>query len=418
MQHDLMPLLAGAALTAAVALRAVRGGFGLLRERERKRRLADADAESFRIEAHAAAAAARAKLSTGLAWRGQRSLRVAGLVEEAQGVKSFYLTSPDGQSLPAYLPGQHLTVAAPVNGNARPLVRCYTLSDRPRDDYYRLTIKRQRIESESPHGVSVSNWLHDHVRVGDEIQCEAPKGIFFHDPASPRPLVLLGAGVGVTPIMSMLAELDHTRSQKPVYALLGFGNGQECPFREPLESIGTRNHNFTVRFAYSRPQKGEQIGVHYHRHGHVSMEWVRDLLPSNNFEFYVCGPPRMMQSVVPELLEWGVPDDAIHFEAFGPSSLELTRNEDATQRAIGSDVRFSPSGDPIRWDGEHKSLLELAEARGVPIASGCRAGNCGACRVRVVEGATTPIKRPGMPIDEGECLACISLPDGSVTLEA
>lgn len=421
MHVDSIPFYAGALLCAAVCARTLAGAIGILRERSATRRRADADAREFRHEAEAAAVAARARLSRGLAWEGRRSLRVAGLVEESPDVKSFFLTSPDGKPLPSFLPGQYLTVALPVEEQGAPVVRCYSLSDRPRGDYYRLSVKRQAGPEDDPTvppGVA-SNWLHDHVRVGDHLECEAPKGVFFHEPDSERPVVLIGAGVGATPIVSILAALDHVRSSKRVYALLGYRDGEHCLFRDQLEQIAERNDLFSVRIAYSRPAESDVLGLHYHHHGRLSIDWLRDVLPSNNFEFYLCGPPRMMQTLVPDLLAWGAPDDAIHYEAFGPASVSLEASPDIKQRALGSKVLFAGKGDdPVLWDGAYETLLDLAEARGVPIASGCRAGNCGACRVRVVEGSTTTLKRPGAPLGDGECLACISMPDGQVLIEA
>ena len=420
MLADSFSFYAGATLCAAVILRAAYGGYGLLRDRRQQRLQADADAEAFRMEANAVAASAKARLSSGLAWEGRRPMRVAGIVEESADVKSFYLTSLDGRPLPSFLPGQYLTMVLPVGESERPIVRCYSFSDRPRSDYYRLSVRRQNAPEDSPSAPpgAASTWLHDKVKVGDTLECDAPRGAFFHDPTSDRPVALIGAGVGVTPLVSMLAALAHAQNAKPVYVLLGHHDGEGCLFREQLEQIAEKNAAYSIRFAYSHPRKEEVLGRHYHHEGRISIDWLRDMLPSNNFDFYLCGPPRMMQRLVPELLEWGVPDDAIHYEAFGPASVSLEASPDAKQRALGSPVRFSESEEPVTWDGSYSSLLELAEACGVSIAAGCRAGNCGSCRLRVVEGSTATLKRPGMPLDQGECLACISVPDGQVLLEA
>ena len=419
MQTEPISLITGTLLCTAALLRTVYGIHALLRNRRQQVQQADLDAEGFRQEAQALAAATKARLSQGLAWEGRKRLRISGIVEESDDIKSFYLTSPEGRPLPLYLPGQYITVALQTSQGSEPVVRCYTLSDRPRSDYYRITVKRLEAPVDKPSAPpgAASNWLHDHVKVGDQILCEAPKGAFFHDSQSTQPVVLIGAGVGVTPIISMLAALDQKRFQGQVYVMLGYQNGKHGLFREQLEQIAERNPSFSIRLAYSRPEPEDVLGSHYHHEGRISFDWLSDLLPSNNFEFFLCGPPRMMQSLVPDLLIWGAPDDAIHYEAFGPASVSLEASPDALERAKGSQVFFAGSDKPVEWDGAHSTLLELAEACGVPVSSGCRAGNCGACRMRVIDGSITPLKRPGSPLDEQECLACISVPDGKVSLE-
>lgn len=422
MPHDGDPLLfyAGAVLCAVVATQATLGLVGWRQDRVRQRRRCDASAEEFRRLVAAEAAAASARLAKRLAWDGWRPLKVSAIVDEAVGVKSFYLTEPDGMPLPRFLPGQYLTVAAPIGESGEAVSRCYSLSDRPRSEYYRLTVKHQTAPDDQPDAPlgRASTWLHRQVTVGDTIECQAPRGVFFVDPESPRPVVLIGAGVGATPILSMLAAIRHSPVEKPTYALLAFRNGEGHLLRETIETARGPRH-LRVRVAYSQPREADHRGVDYDLEGRVTVERLRQELPSTNFDFYLCGPPRFMHTLVPELLAWGVADDAIHYEAFGPASVATPLSTPLTERAIGSEVRFRSIGDePISWDGDYRSLLDLAEARGVPLASGCRAGNCGACRVRVLQGRVQPVKSTGVRVDESECLACISLPDGEVTLDA
>lgn len=414
------PLLfyGGTAMCAAVVGQAVHGAWGVLRSRQRRRLTSDADAQGLRQEVQAAAESARARLARRLAWEGRRTLRVSAVVDESPDVKSLFLTDPDGRPLPRFLPGQYLTLALPAGPGGDEVIRCYSLSDRPHPEYYRLSIRRQDAPPDSedvPAGVA-SCWLHRHAIAGLELQVEAPRGAFFYNPGEPRPAVLIGAGVGVTPLVSMLEAVHHGKLPTETHAFFGFRDGGSHLFADATRQIDSDNPLVTTHFAYSAPTESDRPGVHYHTVGRISLEVLRRNLPSNNYDFYLCGPPRMMQSLVPELLDWGVPEEAVHFEAFGPASVSLEAAS-LNERAIGSEVRFSPMSEPVVWDGEHASLLELAEAAGVPVGSGCRAGNCGACRVRVVEGKVAAMRKPGVVTPADECLACISLPDGPVWIE-
>lgn len=415
------PLLfyGGAATCLAVAGRAALGAAGLLRERALRRRASDADAEAFRREAHAAAESARARLARRLAWEGRRPLRVAAIVDETADVKSLFLTDPEGRPLPRFLPGQYLTLSLPAGQGGDEVLRCYSLSDRPRGEYYRLTIRRQgppANDPDAPAGVA-STWLHRHARLGMTLACEAPRGAFFYNPGQPRPAVLVGAGVGVTPLVAMLEAAHHARLATPTFAFFGFRDGASHLFADTTTALATADSRIRVHCAYSRPREADRPGVHYQSRGHLTLETLRRELPSSNFDFFLCGPAPMMQTLVPELLDWGVPEESIHFEAFGPASVNTKGGASLLERALGSEVRFGPDGAPHVWDGACASLLELAESAGAPVAAGCRAGNCGACRVRVVSGRVNTLRKPGTMTPVGECLACISVPDGPVVID-
>jgi ferredoxin-NADP reductase len=415
------PILMGAGLLllGLVATQALRGLAAISQQRSRERQRANSDADSLRRDIESAALAARARLDRGLAWEGRRLLRVSAIIDECPGVKSFYLTDPQGGSLASYLPGQYLTLSLPIASLSAPTLRCYSLSDRPHADYYRITVKRQESPADEPTAPPgrASAWLHDAVSVGDTLLCEAPRGTFFLDPSSDRPAALLGAGVGVTPLMSMLSAARHASRKSPLFASFAFRDGSQRLFRETLDQVLQEPRNVRLRIAYTRPRTEDRLGADYHLRGRLGIDALRRELPSNNFDFYLCGPAAWMQSIVPELLDWGVPDDRIHYEAFGPASVATGAAATAAERALGSAVRFGVDSPACEWDGAYATLLDLAEARGVPVASGCRAGNCGACRVRVVEGAVSTLKRPGASVGDGECLACISVPRGAVRIE-
>jgi ferredoxin-NADP reductase len=247
------------------------------------------------------------------------------------------------------------------------------------------------------------------------VHAEAPQGAFFLDPTDDLPLVLIGGGIGVTPLVSMAAALVHRRDPRPVYLFTGFRNGREHPFRLWLKELATGAPNVHVDVSYSRPRATDRPGMDFDYRGRVDIARLQRVLPSSNFRYYVCGPPAMMESLVPALVAWGVLPTHIHFEAFGPASVKgLT----SAGRSAPCDVQFARSGSMLRWSGEQDSLLELAEKGGVALESGCRAGNCGQCRVTISAGRATHAKRPGVQLADGECLACIARPEGDVIVDA
>jgi uncharacterized protein len=140
------------------------------------------------------------------------------------------------------------------------------------------------------------------------------------------------------------------------------------------------------------------------------------VLPSNNYRFYVCGPGQMMESLVPALWDWGVPESHVHFEAFGPASVRsASRNREKT---TPSEVRFERSGRTALWDGSFNSLLEFGESAGVTMPSGCRAGSCGECLMAIRSGTIATVKQAGITLPAGHCLTCVSIPIGELVLDA
>ncbi|MCA9241279.1 MAG: 2Fe-2S iron-sulfur cluster binding domain-containing protein, partial [Planctomycetales bacterium] len=348
-----------------------------------------------------------------------RPLRVAAVVDECDGVKSFYFASPDGRPLPRFLPGQYLTLHLPIESGGKQVVRCYSLSDRAREEYFRCTIKRQGPPSSGPDlppGVG-SNYLHDHVVVDDLIDCEAPRGPFYLSPRGAEPVVLIGSGIGLTPMVSMVSAIAQHNPKRDVYLFAGVRNRREFPFREYLRRLAEELKGLRLYVAYSRPDPRDVQYNDYHHAGRVTMEYLQEVLPSSNFPFYLCGPPEMMQSLAPGLLEWGVPDDMIHFEAFGPASVRLPGQRNPAAEAVGEHVRFERQHKEYVWEAEDASILDLALKHHTPIETGCRAGNCGQCAVRVLSGKTTTLKTPGATVPAGHCLACVSVPVGPVVLD-
>ncbi len=227
----------------------------LQNRRHTSRRLANQRAEFCR-RVEAAARRARAEQAVP-DWEGWRPLRVAAIVDEAHDVKSFYLTPVDNRPLAHFFPGQYLTFRLPIAGSDRPLVRCYSLSDRPREDFYRCTIKRigpPEDRPEAPAGRGSSHF-HEMVKVGDVLDVRAPAGTFYIDPLDTKPLVLIGAGIGVTPLVSMLDWLVQVAPRRAVYALFGFHSGRDHPFKDRLARLAAEHSQLQLHVSYSAPAK-------------------------------------------------------------------------------------------------------------------------------------------------------------------
>jgi Na+-transporting NADH:ubiquinone oxidoreductase subunit NqrF len=204
-----------------------------------------------------------------------------------------------------------------------------------------------------------------------------------------------------------------------VYALFGFRNGSEHPFKERLARLAESYPQLRLQVSYSAPRDDDVLYRDYHHRGRITIERVRAVLPSSNFRFYVCGPGELMGTLVPALWEWGVPESNVHFEAFGPASVKSASMSPARGHAVAPcEVRFERSNRAVMWDGSFASLLEFGEAAGVAMPSGCRAGSCGECLMAVRSGATNTVKQPGIPVPAGHCLTCISVPAGAIVLEA
>jgi ferredoxin-NADP reductase len=387
----------------------------VVRRRHRQRDYTRARADFCR-QVEVAAHAARATQAIP-DWNGWRRFRVAAIVDEAQDIKSFYFTPVDGQPLAPFAPGQYLTFRLGADPQRDSVVRCYSLSDRPRQDYFRTTVKRTNASLGSPNTLPGrgSNFFHRHVKVDDVLDVRAPAGTFFLDPLASEPVVLIGAGIGVTPLVSMLEAILKSGRSREVQALFGFRSGADHPFKGRLASLAEEYPNLRLHVSYSSPRNSDVLYRDFNHLGRITIDRVRQLLPSNNYRFYVCGPGALMESLVPALWEWGVPEEHVRFEAFGPASVKSVA---ASKTAVKCDVRFERSNRTAVWNGSFNSLLEFGEAAGVTMPSGCRAGSCGECLMAIRDGAISTIKQPGISVPPGHCLTCISVPTATLVLDA
>ena len=379
------------------------------------------DAELFALRLQTAKSRQQREVGAG-SWNGVRKFKIDRVVEECEGVKSFYLVPHDQKPLPSFLPGQYLTFELDVPGQPSRVIRCYSLSDRPRPDYYRVTIKRIPAPVGKPGarpGVG-SGFFHDHLKAGDILNVKAPGGGFYLDVNRSTPVLLLGGGVGLTPMMSMLNEIVTNSPGREVWFFFAVRNQAEHIMKAALETIARDHPNVHLCVGYSRPQEKDELGRDYHHAGRVNLDLLKARLPSNNFDFYLCGPGEMMSDLNLSLREWGVPEKSIHMEAFGPASVKKPTPASGTAVDLGMalNVSFARSQRESGWNAQMDSLLDLALAEKIPVGYGCRAGNCGTCKTAVKSGKVKYLKEPGCEVEAGSCLICICVPESNLVLEA
>ncbi len=366
------------------------------------------------------------------AWSGWRDFRVVRreFEDAAQTQCSFHLQAVDGVPLAPFRPGQYLTfslkvpdgVAGAPDG-ARTITRCYSLSDRPDAAGYRITIQRARSPAgrpDLPPGLASSHF-HDRVLEGDVLQVKAPSGHFVIDSDASVPAVFIAGGIGITPMMSMLRWCLAEQPERRVHLYHGVRSSGDQAFKRVLEDLAAAHPAFRLNVVYSRPASGDLLARDDQHLGFIDLALLRRTLAPGRHQFYVCGPPPMMQSLVPALREAGVLAEDIHFEAFGPASARPTSpasNEPTAAASASLEVRFSRSGRTMYWDGQDANLLDFAERHGLAVDSGCRTGSCGTCQTRLVSGAVTYADQPDQDIPKGHCLLCVGKPQSALVLDA
>jgi len=252
-------------------------------------------------------------------WNGYRKFVVEQKTPESEIISSFYLRPADGGPLPTFRPGQYLTVR--VDHPATPTSpRNYSLSDRPGLDYYRISVKREPAPAPGAPAGLISNYLHDHVHPGDTLEIGPPCGEFTIDPqkVKGKPIVLLAGGIGITPLLSMLKALTHHRVKTPVYFLHAARNSRLHALGNEVRQIAAEHSNVQAHIRYDAPLDDDLARGHCDSTGLVHAGFLREFLPTNDADFYCCGPKPFMAGLFRGLREWGVNDSQIHFEFFGP----------------------------------------------------------------------------------------------------
>jgi ferredoxin-NADP reductase/MOSC domain-containing protein YiiM len=369
--------------------------------------------ESFR-ELVAARSGAAAPAEAVPAWTGFRPLRVTDVVRESASVVSIHLAVPDGSPLPAARAGQYLTLRIP--GAPAP-VRSYSLSSAPGAAGYRISVKHE------PHG-TVSGYLTSSVRPGAVLEVAAPRGEFVLDQGT-GPVLLISAGIGVTPVLSMLGELAAARSDREVWWVHGDRGPREEALATEVADLLAALPRVHEHVFWSRATAAER------RRGHVASGRLTSAalaaldLPVTA-EAYVCGPASFMTDVGEALTAIGVPPARIHTELFGalppvtPGVVDRAiRSPHRPSGPVGTGplVTFARSGVSTPFTTAAGSLLDLADACDVPSRWSCRTGVCHTCVTPLLAGDVTYAPAPLEPPPVGQVLLCCARPAGDVVLD-
>lgn len=348
-------------------------------------------------------------------------LEIVKVEPESEIISSFYLRRVDGKPLDPWIPGQFLPIRVTIPGEAQPALRTYTLSTTPNPEHYRLSIRRRDDDA------SVSRFLHEHGKPGLRIDAMTPRGKFTLTSGSGRPVVFVSGGVGITPMIAMINHLveegQRTGEFRPCWFVHGTNNGRVHAFARHVRDLAAQHPAMKVHIRYSQPGNDDRLGVTHDGEGHVTIDVLKQLLPLNDYDFYLCGPPPFMQSLYDGLTGIGVRRDRIHYKSFGSGTAlrpEAKAEAPARVRQPGDGavpVRFAKSAVTAEWSRDKGTLLEFAESIGLAPVFGCRSGICGTCATRIASGAVDYIEEPLAPRGDGQVLLCCSVPAGEAATQ-
>jgi ferredoxin-NADP reductase/MOSC domain-containing protein YiiM len=350
---------------------------------------------------------------------GFRPLVVAAIDQESTDVVSLTLESADGRTLPTALPGQYVVLRLQRGAGGSPLFRSYSLSGAQSTKAYRISVKIE------PNGAA-GMYLREHVHVGDAVDVSAPRGSFILE-SGERPVVLLSAGIGATPVLAMLHALAAANSTRQILWVHSARDGQHHPFAAEIRQLMLRLPHGGVYVCYSRPDPRDAIGVNFNAAGHLSRLVFEKIGVAREADVYLCGPVRFMAAMKEALAAMGVAPERVHEELFnGGESLtpgvvsSAARRPHAPMhdRSTGPVVSFSRSGIAAHWDpSAYQSVLELAEACDVPVRWSCRTGVCHSCETGLLSGE---VAYDPAPLDEpaaGNLLVCCSQPARDIVID-
>jgi ferredoxin-NADP reductase/MOSC domain-containing protein YiiM len=357
-------------------------------------------------------------ISSAPAWKGFRWVKVMEVHRETHEVASIIFADIEGSPLPPALPGQYLVLRCRPNRNSPPVVRSYSISGASDAGTYRISVKR----GTGPG----SQHLVDATQVGDKLEFSAPRGEFVLR-AGGRPVVLLSAGIGVTPVLSMLHALasGSAKPARQVWWIHAARNAAEHVFAPEARQLLAAIPGSHSAIAYSKPDPADQPGKDFDIRGYWDIASLEKLALPVEADFYVCGPSAFLRDMNRDLIALGVPRNAVHQEVFGPADSihpGITKAEGKPPHSPippgdGPIVSFTRSGLAVPWNTRFKSLLELAEACDVPVRWSCRTGVCHMCECGILDGqvryAPEPLDRPAL----SNVLICCSTPETPIELD-
>jgi len=349
------------------------------------------------------------------AWTGLRPMRVAAIHHETADVVSLHLVPTDDTPLAPARPGQYLTIRLQPSGpGGEQLLRTYSLSDRPGPDGYRISVKREV-------GGAASEYL-SQAHLGDIVDVAAPRGSFVLRP-TPRPVVLLSAGIGATPVLAMLHALADEHDEQEIWWMHGARNAAEHPFAAEVDDLLTRLPNHHRIICYSRPNSNDHD---FDIAGRLNGDVLAQHHIPDDADFYLCGPIPFMRDLTTALAARGVTTNRINQEIFGPTGpvtpgIDVHRPVDphppASPAGTGPSVAFTRSNLTVTWDARFANLLELAEACDIQVRWSCRTGVCHTCESQLVSGDVTYEPDPLDPPPTGTTLICCARPADDIVID-
>lgn len=337
------------------------------------------------------------------AWSGFRPLLVTEVRDETAHVRSVSLADPDGGRLPDWRAGQSITVRLPADD--APVLRNYSLSTAPDASSYRIGVKRE------PHGRG-SGYLHTRVSVGDLVDVAAPRGTFFLAD-SDRPVLLVSAGIGITPVLSMLHALAG--SSREVWWLHGARTESEYAFVHEVAELLNRLPGSRSHVWYSQPSGTR-----------MSAAALAEVGVPRDAEAYLCGPTDFMATLGAGLVDYGLDGTRVHSETFGAAAALAPGIVGAPAGdphppvgppGSGPRVSFARSGLDVPWGPQYPSLLDFAEACNVPVRWSCRTGVCHNCETALLAGFVRYDVEPLDPPAEGNVLICCATTRDALVLD-
>ncbi|WPU94833.1 MOSC and FAD-binding oxidoreductase domain-containing protein [Mucilaginibacter sabulilitoris] len=348
-----------------------------------------------------------------LAWAGYRQFVIADSHLETTDIKSFELRPADGKSLASFLPGQHIAIRIPAGRGKALLTRMFSLCGPAGGDRYRIAVKREK------DGLC-SAYMHDQLQKGDTLEVSAPRGEFILSDLQ-CPVVLLSAGVGITPMLGMLYTLEENMPTREIWWIHSARNESSYPFLKEVEEIRSRLSAFHALKVYSQPAEGEQIGIHYDFQGHLSLSVLKSLNLPSGCEYYLCGPPGYLSDTTAALVALGVSDAQIKSEIFGDYAAstvaDLKPHLPPDNDGKGPLINFTKSNIAFHWSPRYDNILEAAEACDIPVHWSCRVGVCHRCESSLLDGKIKYTSPPLDPPATGRLLICCSVPFSDLDLD-
>ena len=353
------------------------------------------------------------------------TVNCVGIIEETHDVKTWRFAA-NPTVLFDYKPGQFVTLHLDING--QPVDRSYTISSTPsRPHTLEITVKRVPAPAGVPTAPAglVSNWLHDNLHVGDQLEISSPMGDFSCLEHPARKILLISAGSGITPMMSMSRWAYDAAADLDITFFHSTRSTRDLVFHKELDWMSAQQPNFHLHLSLTRAHTdSDWQGLI----GRLDAKMLTKIAPDfQERTVYVCGSEGFMAGTKTLLEQLDFPMANYYQESFGacqlaPTLAEVqTANKHKVPKSTSALVVFSKSGTEIKSERD-ESILQLGKRENVRLKSGCGMGSCGVCKVKKVAGEvqykSSPDRLSAIEQAAGLILPCIAYPIGRVEIEA